>query len=43
MWLGRSRRVQSLAARLEGLSKKELSELDHAAAMIERVARAEPG
>ena len=43
MWLGRSRRVESLAARLGALSKKELSELDHAAAMIERVARAEPG
>jgi len=43
MWLGRSRRVESLAARLGTLSKKELSELDHAAAMIERVARAEPG
>jgi len=43
MWLGRSRRVESLAARLGALSKKELSELDHAAAMIERVAGAEPG
>jgi DNA-binding MarR family transcriptional regulator len=42
MWLGRSRRVASLAARLEKLSKKELSELDHAAAMIQRVAQEEP-
>jgi DNA-binding MarR family transcriptional regulator len=42
MWLGRSRRVASLAARLEKLSKKELAELDHAAAMIQRVAQEEP-
>lgn len=43
MWLGRSRRVESLAARLDKLTKKELAELDRAAAMVERVARSEPG
>lgn len=43
MWLGRSRRVESLAARLDKLSKKELGELDRAASMVERVARSEPG
>jgi DNA-binding MarR family transcriptional regulator len=43
MWLGRSRRVESLAARLDKLSRKELSELDRAAAMVERVARSESG
>lgn len=42
MWLGRSRRVESLAARLDKLSKPELSELDHAAAMIERISRGDP-
>ena len=42
MWLGRSRRVESLAARLDKLSTKELSDLDRAAAMVERVARSEP-
>ncbi len=42
MWLGRSRRVESLAARLNKLSGKDLRELDHAAAIIERVARADP-
>jgi Transcriptional regulators len=42
MWPGRSRRVKSLAARLDGLSKEELLELDRAAKMIERVSRAEP-
>ena len=43
MWLGRSRRVESLAARLDKLTKKELLELDHAAIMIEQVARTDPG
>lgn len=43
MWLGRSRRVESLAARLDKLSKQELAELDRAASMVERVARSEPG
>src|SRR6478672_9152226 len=38
MWLGRSRRVESLAARLSTLSKKEMLELNRAAALIERVA-----
>ncbi len=42
MWRGRSRRVESLAARLDKLTQRELSELDRAAAMVERVARAEP-
>jgi Transcriptional regulators len=41
MWLGRSRRVESLAARLDKLSKHDLRDLDHAATMIERVARSE--
>lgn len=39
MWLGRSRRVESLAARLDGLSKEEMAELDKAARMIEQIAR----
>ncbi len=39
MWLGRSRRVESLAAKLDGLTKMEMSELDCAAKLIERVAR----
>lgn len=43
MRLGRSRRVESLAAKLDGLSQKELSELRHAAGLIERVARTLPG
>ena len=43
MWLGRSRRVESLAARLDKLTKKELRELGHAAAMIERVVRTGTG
>ena len=43
MWLGRSRRVKSLAAKLDKLTKTELHELDHAARMIERVARTGPG
>jgi DNA-binding MarR family transcriptional regulator len=43
MWLGRSRRVESLAARLDKLSNKHLLELDRAATMIERVAGSEPG
>lgn len=41
MWLGRSRRIESLAARLDKLSKDDLRDLDHAATMIERVARSE--
>src|SRR5512140_3976745 len=41
MWLGRSRRVESLAAKLDKLSKDDLRKLDHAATMIERVARSE--
>ncbi len=43
MRLGRSRRVESLAARLDKLSKKERAELGRAASMVERVARWEPG
>lgn len=39
MWLGRSRRVESLAARLDSLTKEELSELNDAATLIERVSR----
>ncbi|MEO5902507.1 MAG: MarR family transcriptional regulator [Gemmatimonadaceae bacterium] len=39
MWLGRSRRVESLAAKLDGLTREEMSELDGAAKLIERVAR----
>lgn len=42
MWLGRSRRVEALAARLDKLSSRDVQELGHAAAMIERVARSEP-
>ncbi len=38
MWLGRSRRVASLAARLDALTRKELSALNDAATLIERVA-----
>lgn len=38
MWLGRSRRVASLAARLDALTRKELTELNDAATLIERVA-----
>ncbi len=43
MWLGRSRRVESLAARLDKLSREELSELDRAASIVERVAREDGG
>ncbi|MEO7367707.1 MAG: MarR family transcriptional regulator [Gemmatimonadaceae bacterium] len=39
MWLGRSRRVESLAARLDSLTRDELSELNDAATLIERVSR----
>lgn len=39
MWLGRSRRVESLAARLDSLTREELSELNRAATLIERVSR----
>ncbi|MEP6509015.1 MAG: MarR family transcriptional regulator [Gemmatimonadales bacterium] len=39
MWLGRSRRVKSLAARLDSLTRKELSELNDAATLIERVSK----
>ena len=39
MRLGRSRRVESLAAKLNDFSQKELSELGDAAALMERVAR----
>jgi DNA-binding MarR family transcriptional regulator len=38
MWVGRSRRVASLAAKLEGLSREELVELEHAASLMESVA-----
>ncbi len=38
MWLGRSRRVESLTARLSGLSKAELRELEAAADLIARIA-----
>lgn len=38
-WLGRSRRVESLAAKLDGLTREEMSELDGATKLIERVAR----
>jgi DNA-binding MarR family transcriptional regulator len=41
LWLGRSRRVESLAARLDTLSKRDLLELDHAATIIERVSRSD--
>jgi len=39
MWLGRARRVESLAARLDGLTREELCELDHAAKLIETISR----
>jgi DNA-binding MarR family transcriptional regulator len=38
MWLGRSRRVESLAARLNELTAEECAELGHAASMMERIA-----
>ena len=43
MWLGRSRRVRSLAERLHGLSKTEFAKLEHAAVMIERIAAQSAG
>lgn len=39
MWLGRSRRVASLAARLDGLSSHQRAELHDAARLIEQVAK----
>ncbi len=38
MWRGRERRVADLAARLGGMRKEELDELEHAAAVMSRVA-----
>ena len=41
MWLGRKRRVSSLAKRLESLSKRELQQLGQAAALIAQVSSME--
>ena len=41
MWLGRERRVASLAKRLESLSKRELQQLGHAAKLIAQVSSME--
>ncbi len=38
MWLGRARRVESLSARLDTLSARELQQLDHAAELMSKVA-----
>lgn len=42
MWKGRQRRIEDLATRVEGLSKKQLVELKKAAQLMESVASRDP-